>query len=87
MEMCIRDRDNHVVAHVLPHGHDRHRGHRPLARGNPADGLNAEDRQHVVDEAVVFVVQPAPDHAHGDGRGDVGQEEGRPVQGLSLIHI
>ena len=68
-----RNADEHVVAEVLPGGHQDDGRHRPVRIAEPVDGMDADMPEHPVEESVARVVQIAPH----DGDGHEGRHEWR----------
>ena len=71
-------KDQDVEGQALAEAEDEQRGQGILGIVEPGNGVDAEEAEEVVQQAVVAVEDPAPHDADGDDAGDVGQE----VQGL-----
>ncbi len=70
-------KDDHVVAEVLPHREQDDRRQRPMRIPQPVDRLNAEVSERVVEQSVACVQQVAPHDRHGYERRHHGYEKRR----------
>src|SRR4029077_12162475 len=76
------DEDQHVVAEVLPNGHQDDGRHRPVRIPKPIDWRDAEVREAIVEHAVASVVQVAPHDRDGDERRHERREVDRAEEAL-----
>ena len=67
-------KDDRLVTNVTPDAHDDHRRHGKPLVSEPVDQVNTEEPQEVIQESVLPIVEPPPDHGNGDEWGDVGEK-------------
>ena len=76
-----REEDDRVGREALPDRHRDDRRHRPEGIADPLLGRDAEHAEELVEEAGRGAVDPGPDEADRDRRGDERQEVHRPDPG------